>query len=47
MSFVRDLSNKYKEQLIDAGAKTGLDAFKTACKKEMISLDHTLIDNDR
>ena len=31
--FMRNLSNKYGKQLLDAVTKTGLDALKTATKK--------------
>ena len=33
LSFERNLSNKYRNQLLDADTKTGLDALKTATKK--------------
>ena len=33
MSFVRNLSNKYRKKLLDTVAKTELDALKTASKK--------------
>ena len=31
--FTRNLSNKYRKQLLDTATKTGLDALKTATKK--------------
>ena len=33
MSFARNLSNRYRKQLLDTVTKTGLDAPKTASKK--------------
>ena len=33
LPFPRNLSNKYAKQLLDAAAKTGLDALKSASKK--------------
>ena len=33
MSFPRNLFNKYRKQLSDTSAKTGLDALKTAPKR--------------
>ena len=32
LSFARNLSKKYERQLLDTGAKTGLDALKTGSK---------------
>ena len=36
LSFPRNLSNKYRKQLIAAATETGLDALKTASKKYSI-----------
>ena len=33
LSVVRNLCNKYRKQLLDTAAKTGLDALKTASQK--------------
>ena len=37
LSQVRNLSNKYGENLLDTAAKTRLDALETAYKKSIIS----------
>ena len=40
MSFGRNLSNKYRKQLLDAAVKTGIDTLKTASKK----VDHEAVE---
>ena len=33
LSLAKNLSNKYRKQLMNTAAKTGLDPLKTACKE--------------
>ena len=33
LSLAKNLSNKYRKQLMNTAAKTGLDTLKTACKE--------------